>query len=84
VCRSNARGRKRETRFDFGDDVCYVVCYVVLRRTRETQGCVSNSIWLCFFYVRSPFLLLLNSYLCLSVVIRFDVVVRTGRFLIHK
>ena len=25
MCRSNARGRKRETRFDFGDDVCYVV-----------------------------------------------------------
>lgn len=37
MCRSNARGRKRETRFDFGDDVCYV-CYVVETRARAIHA----------------------------------------------
>jgi len=102
MCRSNARGRRRETAFR-NLMMMFVMFVMLLRRARAIHAmkrerfCISLYLvsfqrermrfefkMLCFFYVRSPFLLLLNSYLCLSVVIRFDVIVRTGRFLIHK
>lgn len=37
MCRSNARGRRRETRFDFGDDVCYV-CLLCCVETRARDA----------------------------------------------
>ena len=99
MCRSNARGRKRETRFDFGDDVCYVVetrarAIHAMKRKRFCIYLVSFQgermrfeFDMVVFLLRALTVFTAPQFLSVSVrrhSIRFDVVVRTGRFLIRS
>jgi hypothetical protein len=66
MCRSNARGRRRETRFDFGDDVCYV-CLLCCVETRARDARMRFEFDMVVFLLRALTVFTAPQFLSVSV-----------------